>query len=62
MKHILVVDDDQDSCDLLREIFTAQSWKVDTALSPAQALNLAKNEEIDLVVSDMNLEADQSGL
>ncbi len=24
MKHILVVDDDQDSCELLREIFTAQ--------------------------------------
>lgn len=62
MKHILVVDDDQDSCDLLREIFTAQGWFVETALNPAQALRLAGKEKIDLVVSDVNLESDRSGL
>ena len=62
MKHILVVDDDQDSCELLREIFSAEGWHVDTALSPSQAFNLAEEEKIDLVVSDVNLEANQSGL
>ena len=62
MKHILVVDDDQDSCELLREIFTAEGWQVDTALSPSQAFSLAEEEKIDLVVSDVNLEANQSGL
>src|ERR1041384_243558 len=62
MKHILVVDDDQDSCDLLREIFCAEGWHVDTALNPSQALRLAGKEKIDLVVSDVNLESDQSGL
>jgi DNA-binding NtrC family response regulator len=62
MKHILVVDDDQDSCELLREIFSAEGWQVDTALTPSQAFNLAKKETIDLVVSDVNLEANQSGL
>src|ERR1044071_4507030 len=62
MKNILVVDDDQDSCDLLREIFSAEGWHVDTALSPSQAFNLAEKEKIDLVVSDVNLEANQSGL
>jgi DNA-binding NtrC family response regulator len=62
MKHILVVDDDQDSCDLLREIFSVQGWQVDTALDPVQALKAAEEEQIDLVVSDVNLEADQSGL
>ena len=62
MKHILVVDDDQDSCDLLREIFSAEGWHVDTALTPSQAFSLAKKEAIDLVVSDVNLEANQSGL
>jgi len=62
MKHILVVDDDHDSCELLREIFTAQGWQVDTALTPAQAFSLAEKEKIDLVVSDVNLEANQSGL
>jgi DNA-binding NtrC family response regulator len=62
MKRILVVDDDQDSCELLREIFSVQGWSVDTALNPSQAMRLAGKEKIDLVVSDMNLEADQSGL
>ena len=62
MKNILVVDDDQDSCELLREIFSAEGWHVDTALSPSQAFRLAEKEQIDLVVSDVNLEANQSGL
>ena len=53
MKNILVVDDDQDSCDLLREIFCAEGWHVDTALSPSQAFSVAKK---------VNLEANQSGL
>jgi len=62
MNHILVVDDDQDSCDLLREIFSVEGWSVHTALNPAQALRVAGDEKIDLVVSDINLESDQSGL
>jgi DNA-binding NtrC family response regulator len=62
MKRILVVDDDQESCELLREIFSAEGWHVDTALSPSQAFNVAEREKIDLVVSDVNLEANQSGL
>src|SRR5215813_3352843 len=62
MKRILVVDDDQDSCELLREIFTAQDWGVTTALTPAQALSLAEQNQVDLVVSDVNLESEQSGL
>lgn len=62
MKHILVVDDDQDSCDLLREIFCAEGWHVDTALTPMQAFSVAEKEKIDLVVSDVNLESNQSGL
>jgi len=62
MKHILVVDDDRDSCELLREIFAVQGWSVETALSPVQALSVAEKQKIDLVVSDVNLESDQSGL
>lgn len=62
MKHILVVDDDRDSCELLREIFSAEGWRVDTAVSPSEAFSFAANEKIDLVVSDVNLEANQSGL
>ena len=62
MNHILVVDDDQDSCDLLREIFSVEGWCVHTALNPAQALRVAGKEKIDLVVSDVNLESEHSGL
>src|SRR4029079_5736104 len=62
MNHILVVDDDQDSCDLLREIFSVEGWCVHTALNPAQALRVAGKEKIDLVVSDVNLESEQSRL
>jgi DNA-binding NtrC family response regulator len=62
MKRILVVDDDQESCELLREIFSAEGWHVDTALSPSQAFSVAEQKKIDLVVSDVNLEANQSGL
>src|SRR5919202_816011 len=62
MKRILVVDDDRASCELLREIFAAAGWTTETAQTPARALELATNTSFDLVVSDVNLEAGQTGL
>ena len=62
MKRILVVDDDRASCDLLSEIFVAQGWGAETAQTPAEALKLAATLGPDLIVSDINLEADQTGL
>ncbi len=62
MKRILVVDDDRASCELLREIFADQGWTAETAQTPARALALAASAPFDLVVSDVNLEAEQSGL
>ena len=62
MKRILVVDDDRASCELLREIFADQGWTAETAQTPARALALAEGAQFDLVVSDVNLEAEQSGL
>ena len=62
MKRILVVDDDKASCELLREIFAAQGWVAESAQTPEAALALAAREKFDLVVSDINLEAAQSGL
>ena len=62
MKRILVVDDDRASCNLLRELFTAQGWSADTAETPERALELAAREKFDLLVSDINLEAEMSGL
>ena len=62
MKRILVVDDDEASCELLREIFAAQGWEAESAQTPEAALALAASAHFDLVVSDINLEAAQSGL
>ena len=62
MKKILVVDDDKASCELLSEILTAHGWEVLTASSPAKALDLSDQNAFDLVISDINLESDLSGL
>ena len=62
MKRILVVDDDRASCNLLRELFMAQGWSAETAETPERAIELAAREKFDLVVSDINLEAEMSGL
>ena len=62
MKRILVVDDDRESCELLREIFADQGWSTETTQTPARARELAEGERFDLVVSDVNLEAEESGL
>lgn len=62
MKNILVIDDDSASCELLREILASQNWQVDVAQTPTKAINLFQAEKFDLVISDINLEADKTGL
>ncbi|HEX8163282.1 MAG TPA: sigma-54 dependent transcriptional regulator [Pyrinomonadaceae bacterium] len=62
MKKILVIDDDAESCALLGEIFAAQGWATESAQEPRAALALAARAQFDLVVSDINLEAAQTGL
>ncbi|MBS1791139.1 MAG: sigma-54-dependent Fis family transcriptional regulator [Acidobacteria bacterium] len=62
MKRILVIDDDRASCNLLRELFSAQGWGTVTAQTPDEATKLWEAEKFDLVVSDINLESDKSGL
>lgn len=62
MKKILVVDDDAASGELLEEIFSAQGWNTLTAQTPQRARELAGQQKFDLVVSDINLEADENGL
>jgi DNA-binding NtrC family response regulator len=62
MKRILIVDDDRASCELLQEIFATQGWSAETAQTPQRAQELAAQEKFDLVVSDVNLEAGETGL
>ena len=62
MKRILVIDDDRASCNLLRELFMTQGWNAEIAQTPERALELAARDKFDLLVSDINLEAEMSGL
>jgi DNA-binding NtrC family response regulator len=62
MKKILVVDDDAASGELLEEIFAAEGWRTLAAQTPQRARELADQQQFDLVVSDINLEAAENGL
>ncbi|HVE56045.1 MAG TPA: sigma-54 dependent transcriptional regulator [Pyrinomonadaceae bacterium] len=62
MKKILVVDDERSSLHLLRTILTLQGWLVETAMTPERASELTAQEKFDLVISDINLQAAQTGL
>jgi len=62
MKRILVVDDDRASCKMLRDLLTSHGWDAEAVTTPAEALRLARTDKFDLLISDINLEADQNGI
>lgn len=62
MKKVLLIDDDQAACELLKEIFEEHGWQAKIACKPSDAYKLAENIAFDLVVSDINLQAETSGL
>ncbi|MBO0727591.1 MAG: sigma-54-dependent Fis family transcriptional regulator, partial [Blastocatellia bacterium] len=62
MKRILIIDDDRASLSLLRELFKSQGWEAETAQTPQQALELASRGKFDLLLIDINLEAEMSGI
>ena len=67
MAHVLVVDDSKETCDLL-EILLQQidlggkKIEVTKATLPRKAVELLKSNSFDLMLSDINLEAEQDGL
>ncbi|MBL8207896.1 MAG: response regulator, partial [Blastocatellia bacterium] len=62
MKTILVIDDDLDTCNFLREIFEDQDWRVRTAQSAEAALAAVQHKPFDLIVSDINLNDALNGI
>jgi len=52
---MLVVDDDQALCDLLQEDLTRRGHQVWTARSVKQARELLHQQEVDLVLTDLNM-------
>ncbi len=62
MQKILIVDDNRSVLNLLRTILTAQGWGVETAMTPERVSELTAEEKFDLIICDINLEAEQTGL
>src|ERR1044071_9749573 len=54
-KRILLVDDEPAILQTLRMIFMTDGYAVETAWSSREALDLIKNTQFDLVVTDFNM-------
>jgi len=55
MARILVVDDEQDVCDMLEKFLTIKGYEVSTALSGEDALALVKEERPHIVLLDIRM-------
>jgi DNA-binding NtrC family response regulator len=60
--NILVVDDDQETRDLLREVLSEEGYEVVTSGSGEEALEIGKREFFDVIISDMRLGPSLNGL
>jgi DNA-binding NtrC family response regulator len=50
---ILVVDDEQDICDMLRMLLTREGYEVTTCTEPTQVMNLLRSSDFHLVILDI---------
>jgi DNA-binding NtrC family response regulator len=56
MKHsILVVDDQEEICDLLQDFLSQEGYQVFTATNGSEALSLGKENELDLALLDIKM-------
>jgi len=62
MPRILIVDDDHETCRFMADLLAAPGPGDRVGLRSATAFALVKTRAFDLVISDINLNAEQSGL
>jgi DNA-binding NtrC family response regulator len=62
MARILIVDDDRETCRFMAELLQRPDREIESAYDPPSALALVRDHPFDLVISDINLNAAQSGL
>ncbi|RNC28589.1 MAG: Response regulator SaeR [Candidatus Dichloromethanomonas elyunquensis] len=55
MVHILIVDDDKNICELLELYLADQGYSLTFAHDGSLALDIIKNQDIDLVILDIML-------
>ena len=60
--NILVVDDDSETLELLQEILGGEGYRVVTCLSGEEALEIGKQRQFDVIISDMRLGPNLNGL
>lgn len=53
--HILVIDDEQNMCDLLRDDLALRGFTVESFTSPLEAVNAIAATEADVVLTDLNM-------
>ncbi len=53
MKRILVVDDEKDMCELIKQRLSVNNYDVSLAENAEEAFNLIKNEKPDLILLDI---------
>jgi DNA-binding NtrC family response regulator len=62
MPNILIVDDDRETCTFMTELLAEPDREILTAHDPSAAMALMARRPFDLIVSDINLNAQSSGL
>jgi DNA-binding NtrC family response regulator len=62
MPNILIVDDDRETCTFMTELLAQPDREILTAHDPTAAMSLMARRPFDLIVSDINLNAQSSGL
>jgi two-component system, NtrC family, nitrogen regulation response regulator NtrX len=62
VNNILVIDDDPDQCQTLKDILEENGYQVDTASNSVKALGAVKNKQYDLVIIDLVLKEEKNGV
>jgi DNA-binding response OmpR family regulator len=55
MKKVLIIDDDEEDLNFVKEILEASSFECNTALTPTDGLSLALSWQPDIIVLDLML-------
>ena len=53
MAHILIIDDEESICYMLKQLLTLAGYQVMTVLDGKQALTLCNNTSFDLIITDI---------
>ena len=59
--HLLVVDDDPVTLDLLKEVLSKEGYKVETALSGEEAITKGMDTLFDIIITDVRM-GDKDGM